>query len=112
MLLFRKYIDCSYHTFSRTHQTLTEYISCGTGELAIWGTGCIAASSVYRIISAGSCSGSGYIVGVAGSGPVGLHLQKFEARYVKFARGVCSMSTKGSTCQHKVKEFYGYLKIP
>ena len=29
--------------------------------------------SEYRIISAGSCSGSDYIVGVAGSGPVRLH---------------------------------------
>ena len=44
-------------------------------------------------------SGSGYTVG--------LHLQKFEARNVKFAQGVCSMSTRGSTCQHKVnKEFH------
>ena len=66
-----EYIHRSYHTFPQTHQILTEYIPCGMGEPAIPSAWCISLSFPYKMISAGSCSGSDYIVGVAGSGPVG-----------------------------------------
>ena len=45
--LFIKYIHVhhSYHTFPQTHQTLTEYIPCGIGELGVPRAWCMMWSS-------------------------------------------------------------------